>query len=264
MASLISRLSLGNGAHQIAEDTMFLLDKSLSNQHIDDVDQVITLLVEPGNDYDAYKLATTVQATMDITEGYDPLEALDGSPLTVDVLVEDDRRLGLAYRYDPNNKGRMNRELGSNNAMDEIDVQWPGLVGNVEEFGYIRTTVSSNISIIIEQDGENGGLDPSDPSDPPDPPVDPGEDPDVIVVGGISEIDVTVNPNSVYTLRLAVSDGAEIKGISGMDSSMSWNARTHTLTGWMLGPGPKMVSINLGESEAKLYIRAYPTTQHII
>lgn len=264
MASLISRLSLGNGAHQIAEDTMLLIDGSLSNQHIEDVSQTATFVVEFDDGYDAYRLATSTQAVMDVVDDSEPLEAFGDLATTLEIVAEDDRRLGLVYNYDPENTGRLNRELGSATAMDTIEVQWPGLVGNIEESGYIRTTISSNISIIIEQDGDNGGLDPDDPSDPPDPPVDPGEDPDVIVVGGISEIDVTVNPNSVYTLRLAVSDGAEIKGVSGMDSSMSWNARTHTLSGWMLGQGPKMVTLNLSESEVKLYIRAYPVSQHVI
>ena len=268
MASLISRLTLGNGAHQSAEDSMYIVDGSLFNTHAVDLHQTVVVSSQAGNDYDAYRLAVAAQASMDVTEATDGSVVASAIPATqvavAEAVVEDDQKLGLHYRYDPDNYGRLNTDLGSNIDTDSMTLQWPSLSGHVEESGYNRTLVSSNITMFIDQDGENGGLDPGDPTDPPDPPVDPGEDPDVVVVGGISEIDVTVNPNSFYTIRLAVSQGAEIMGVLGMDTSMSWNGRTKTLTGWMLGTGPKEVTVDMGEDSAKLVLRAEPVARHII
>lgn len=268
MASLISRLSEEDGSYRLAKSYMYIIDNSLSEIGSDSISQETVVLIDPDQDYDAYRLATTRQASMDVIDGTnEPL--MDTSSMTVfHILADDDRQLGLDYKWDPNSKSRVNSELGMSVARDSCQVQWDGFVGNLSEFGVNLTKVMSNTTITIEQDGDSGGLDPDDPLDPPDPPPDPGDDPDTIVIAGVSEIDVTVNPNSFYTIRLAVVQGAEIKGVKGMDTSMSWNNLTKTLTGWMLGPGPKEVTVELttesGSDSAKLILRAGPISRHII
>lgn len=264
MASLISRLSTDGDPRRMFRDQMYIIDGRLVEQDLGEVISSATFLSEPADNYDAYQLATVRTTVMDVVDAYDSLYDLNGVPCSLIVMADDNRQVGIEYHWDPANYGRLNRELGLEAATDSCTIQWDGLIGSIEEFGPNRLKISSNTTITIEQDGDSGGLDPDDPSDPEDPPVDPGEDPDVIVVGGVSEIDATVNPNSRYVLKFAVPDGVTVGGIKGMDTSMSWNAKTLTLTGWMLGPGPKTVTLSVGDSEVKIIIRAYPVSQHVI
>ena len=203
-------------------------------------------------------------------EVYDPtgqagpvlLEQTTDSSITI--LVDPDLGVPIRYSYVPGNLGRLNRELGISTDSATVLLQWPGLVGSFQEKGLKRLDVSSSISILIEGNGSSGELEPDDPGDIPDEPHDPGDDPGTVVAGGLKEVSVVVNPNSMYTIKLQAVDGVEITGVEGLDLTMSWNQVTKTLTGGVLGPVPKKVIVKLGQTSTDLYIRAEPISRHLI
>lgn len=267
MANLLWKVVVGGGQYRSDSDSMYLRSPNVVQEL--DSKHLATLEFESSPDPDTLRLdAFTVSgATMDLIEpgavqsGF-PAESEVSASLNIGSDPESYR--AIQYSYIPGNEGRVNKELGISTDIDTMLIQWPGLLGSIEEFGIKRLMVSTSISVLVEQGGDNGGLEPDDPIDIPDDPVDPGENPDILVVGGLEEVSVTVNPNSVYSIHLVASKGVEITGVTGLDRTMSWDAYTKTLTGSVLGPTPKKVMVQLGAQEAALIIKAEPVSKHII
>lgn len=210
-----------------------------------------------------------IASPMDIhqkDEEIQPLPNLPDDSMLAVLSVSPLRRKGLEYHYNPDTLSRWNEELGSTFSVDSFDIFVTGKVGHIGDFGYARTQLRDAVTIYIEGSGDSGSLEPDDPTQPPDePPYDPGDDPGHTVVGGgLEEVTVIVNPNSMYTIKLKSATGVDITGVEGLDKTMSWDFATKTLTGGALGPSPKKVIVKLGDSSANLYIKAEPVSRHLI
>lgn len=210
-----------------------------------------------------------IASPMDIHQKDEEIQPLPNPPddsLMVALSVNPLRQRGLEYHYNPDILNRWNEEFGGTFAVDAFDIFVPGKVGHIADFGYARTQLRDAVTIYIEGSGDSGSLEPDDPTQPPDePPYDPGDDPGHTVVGGgLEEVTVAVNPNSMYTIKLKSATGVDITGVEGLDKTMSWDFATKTLTGGVLGTSPKKVIVKLGDSSANLYIKAEPVSRHLI
>lgn len=172
----------------------------------------------------------------------------------------------LKYSYVHGSNCQWNKELGISKDSSEMIIYTPDKVGHLGDLDYRRSQISDVASIFIEGTGDSGSLEPDDPSQPPDePPYEPGDDPGhTVVVGGLEEVAVTINPNSMYTIKLKSAKGVEITGVEGLDRTMSWDFTTKTLTGGVFGTHQKKVTVKLGDSSATLLIKAEPVSRHLI
>ena len=262
MPSLLERLVEGNGEHKFATDSMMLQGSAMIKDiSAKEYSSDLLLVVEQ-----EYEPSTWDSAEMDVqSEDSDIPNRLPQTDLLLMVnpsATYTPARLEL--EYDPSSFSRWNNEVGLQVDSDVMELQWDTLVGSIEEFGTNRLKLSANVSLIVEQSGDSGGLDPDDP-EPEDPdPVEP-EDPDIIIIGGgINEVTLQINPNSYYTLGIGVADGVSLNGVTGLDNSMKWDGYKQTLSGWVLGSTPKEVTVNLSSDTAKLTVSAVPVSRHII
>ena len=210
-----------------------------------------------------------VTSPMDIHQKGEEIQQLPNPPDDLQMIalsVNPLRQKGLEYHYNPDILNRWNEEFSGTFAADSFDIFVTGKIGHLADFGYAKTQLRDAVTIYIEGSGDSGSLEPDDPTQPPDePPYDPGDDPGHTVVGGgLEEVTVIVNPNSMYTIKLKSAKGVEITGVEGLDRTMSWDFATKTLTGGVLGTSPKKVIVKLGDSSANLYIKAEPVSRHLI
>lgn len=262
MPSLLERLIDGNGEHKIATDSMMLQGSAMikdisAKEYSSDLMLMLYATDEP---------SVWDSAEMDVqAEDSDIPNRLPQTDLLLMVNPSSTYTPArLELEYDPSSFSRWNNEVGLQVDSDIMELQWDTLVGNIEEFGANRLKLSANISLIVEQGGDSGGLDPEDPEPEEPEPVDP-DDPDIIVIGGgINEVTLQINPNSYYTLGIGLADGVSLNGVTGLDNSMKWDGYKQTLSGWVLGSTPKEVTVMLGTDTAKLSVAATPVSRHVI
>ena len=262
MPNLLERLVAGNGEHRLAQASLLIYgettirDISVKEYSSDLMIQVVEDRGRPFWDSAELDIQDTAE-----NDYFLPTKTNNASILVVGSDTYTPSR--LSPNYVDGDLSRLNQELGLQSDYDDMEIQWDSLVGSMEEQSN-GLKLSANISLIIEQSGDSGGLDPDDP-EPEDPePVDP-EDPDIIVIGGgINEVTLQINPNSYYTLGIGLADGVSLNGVTGLDNSMKWDGYKQTLSGWVLGSTPKEVTVMLGTDTAKLSVAAIPISRHVI
>ena len=174
----------------------------------------------------------------------------------------------IHYKDTDNGNSGMDSAFGTGSkwCIDDVEIQWHGFSGHLHETPTSTKGLLSSVTIFVDNE-DPGSLEPDDPDIPTPEDPDPGEDPDVVLISaaGISDIDFVVNPNSYYTIHVEVPDEISIVSVSGLDSTMSWNALNQQLTGWVLGQTVKEVVFTLSNSDtATLRISATATPAHVI
>lgn len=262
MPSLLERLVEGNGEHKIATDSMMLQGSAMIKDiSAKEYSSDLLLVVEQ-----EYEPSAWDSAEMDVqSEDSDIPNRLPQTDLLLMVrpaTTYTPARLEL--EYDPSSFSRWNSEVGLHVDSDVMELQWDALVGNIEEFGTNRLKLSANVSLIVEQSGDSGGLDPDDPEPEEPEPVEPSQPEIINIGGGIKEVSLQINPNSYYTLGIELAEGIVLNGVTGLDDSMKWDGYKQQLSGWVLGPRPKEVTVNLGADNAKLTVSAAPVSRHVV
>lgn len=262
MPSLIERLVNGNGQHRMAEASLMIYGfENIQDISFKDYSSDLLIAVDSPYDLSGWDAAADIDV---VDNSYSPgrLPFNVSSSFVEPSATYAPARLDADYM--PESFGRLNLELAMKTDSDTMEIQREGLLGHVTKSGGSLNKLSAIISILVEKGGYSGGLEPDDPEPEEPEPVEPSE-PEVIVMGGgINEVTLQVNPNSYYKLGIGLADGISLYGVTGLDNSMKWDGYKQELSGWVIGPNPKEVTVSLGNDTAKLKVSATPISRHIM
>lgn len=262
MPSLIERLVSGNGQHRMAEASMWIHGlETIQDIHFKDYTSDLLLYVDTPYEMSGWDAA----ADIDVVDNQNIRTRLTMNAKEIWVEPGDTHAPArLDADYDPDSLGRLNFDLAMKTDSDTMEIQRDGLLGHVTKSGGSLSKLSAIISILVETGGESGGLDPDDPEPEEPEPVEPSQPEIINIGGGIKEVSLQINPNSYYTLGIELAEGIVLNGVTGLDDSMKWDGYKQQLSGWVLGPRPKEVTVNLGADNAKLTVSAAPVSRHVV
>lgn len=262
MPSLLERLVNGNGQHRMAEASLMIYGfETIEDMSFKDYRSDLLLYVDTPYEMSGWDAS----AEMDVVDNSDTPGRLPMNTRSIIVEPADTYTpVRLDADYDPDSLGRLNFDLAMKTDSDTMEIQRDGLLGHVTKSGGSLSKLSAIISILVETGGESGGLDPDDPEPEEPEPVEPSQPEIINIGGGIKEVSLQINPNSYYTLGIELAEGIVLNGVTGLDDSMKWDGYKQQLSGWVLGPRPKEVTVNLGADNAKLTVSAAPVSRHIV
>jgi hypothetical protein len=146
--------------------------------------------------------------------------------------------------------------------LTSILVQKDDFEGSYKEKPNYLKNINSFVSIRVIYN--EGSLDVDPDEEIPDSP--PEEDDDVVIIGanGFENVNLKINPNTYFELKLVLPEGININSVEGLTESLQYNYNTKTLYGYVLTPKNHLVQFITDEKILEVTINSHNTSRYIV